>query len=139
MSKTRVLLAFLLAPLGPALYLVVMQLLSQSSGRYSLAMPLIFALPISYLSCVAFGVPLLRILRSRGALSSIAVVAVGSLLGIVVNYLFGHLFAALLDSRASTVPGIDIVIWGVLLGAMVAIPFVLIAGIPLLPAKDADR
>ncbi len=136
MNKTRVLLAFLLAPLGPALYLMVVQFLSQSSGRYSLAMPLLFALPISYLSCVAFGVPLLKILRARGALSGIAVVAVGALLGVIANYLFGHLFAALLDSRASTVPGIDIVLWGMLLGAMVAIPFVLIAGIPLLPAKD---
>jgi membrane protein YqaA with SNARE-associated domain len=139
MNKKRIRLAFLLAPLGPALYLIAVSLLSPSSSRYSLLMPLLFALPISYLSCLAFGVLLLKILRSHNALSAIALVAVGSLLGAVVNYLFGHLLATLLDSRTSTVPGIDVVTWGVFLGAMVAIPFALIAGIPLLPAKDGRR
>lgn len=139
MNEKRVRLAFLLAPLGPSLYLIVMSLMSHSSGRYSLVMPLLFALLISYLSCLVFGIPLLKILRSHGALSAITLVAVGSLLGIVINYLFGHLFAALLDSSTSSVPSSDTVIWGMLLGAMVAIPFVLIAGIPLLPVKDAEH
>ena len=139
MNNTRIRLAFLLAPLGPSLYLIVLTLLSQNSGRYSFVMPLLFALPISYLSCVAFGVPLLRILRAHGALSAVAVVVVGALLGIVVNYLFGHILAALLDSRENTVPSIDIVMWGMLFGAMVAIPFVLIAGIPLLPTRGEGK
>ena len=84
MNKTRVRLAFLLAPLGPALYLIAMTLLSRNTGRYSFGVPLLFALPISYLSCVAFGVPLLRVLRAYRALSAIAVVVIGALLGVIV-------------------------------------------------------
>jgi hypothetical protein len=131
MTKKRIRLAFLLAPLGPALYMLAVSVLSRSPGRYDELTILIFALPISYLSCLVFGVPLLGTLRSHSRLSAINFVAIASLLGIAVNYAFGFLFAAFLDSRAKIVPGIDVVIWGVLFGAMVAIPFALIAGIPL--------
>lgn len=131
MTKDRVRLAFLLAPLGPAVYMLAVSVLSGSPGRYDELMMLIFALPTSYLFCLLFGIPLIRILRAHNALSAVNFVVIASLLGIVANYAFGFVFAAFLDSRANVVPGIDVVIWGFLLGAMVAIPFALIAGIPL--------
>jgi hypothetical protein len=131
MTKNRIRLAFLLAPLGPAAYMLAVSALSRSPGRYDEVTILMFALPVSYLSCLLFGIPLLRVLRSRNKLSAINFVVIASLLGIVVNYTFGFVFAAFLDSRANILPGLDVVAWGVLLGAMVAIPFALIAGIPL--------
>lgn len=136
MTKNRIRLAFLLAPLGPALYLISVWLLSRGSGRHDVFMTLLFALPVSYLSCLAFGMPLLHVLRARDSLSAITVVTVGALLGVVVNYLFGYLLAALLGSNVSVVPVSHVIAWGLILGLLVAVPFVLIAGIPLLPRRN---
>ena len=118
--------------------MLALSALGQSQGRYNELTILVFALPISYLSCLLFGPLLLRILASHNMLSAINFVVIAALLGILVNYTFGFVFAAFLDSRANPVPGVDVIVWGAFFGAIVAIPFALIAGIPL-RAQAAHR
>lgn len=138
MNRKRLKLAFIFAPSGPTLYFVALSILSDFGYR-PVVMISLLSLPISYLSCLLFGIPLLKFLRSRGALSAISVVVIGSLLGIVVNYLCGHLLGALLDSSAAAALSIHVVKWGVIFGGMVAIPFALIAGLPLRPVRDGGN
>lgn len=133
----RTKLAYILAPIFPALYMLAIPYLSGSSytGRHDILLVLLFSLSVSYLSCLLLGFPLVKFLRKRNSLSLVNVVVGGVLLGMLVYYVFGYGFTALLDSSMESVSLIQVLAWGAALGALVALPFSLIAGFPLTHPK----
>lgn len=130
MSSNRIRWAFMLAPLVPALYLLVVGVASQSPVAYPELLILALVLAISYLSCFLFGIPLLQILRTREALQAPSFIGIASLLGVVVNLGATFLVGVLLDTKGQVLQ-LDVVLWGLIFGAMVSVPFAAIAGIPL--------
>ena len=134
MTINRTKLAYILAPAFPTLYMLVMPYISGSAytGRHDILLVLLFSLPISYLSCLLFGFPLIAFLRRKDFLNLINVVACGAVMGMLIYCLFGYGFSAFLDSYVSNVSLVKVLLWGAILGVMVALPFSLIAGIPLI-------
>ena len=137
MNRTK--LAYIIAPMFPTLYLVA--ILYSPGPPYTvpnyLLLVLMFSLPTSYLSCLFLGYPFVEFLRERESLNLVSVVVGGSLLGAVVFYFVGgHGFSALLGSSMSGDAHVRALISGAALGIMVALPFSLIAGLPLIHAKE---
>lgn len=130
--KTRMKLAFLLAPIVPSLFMVV---LLYSSGYKAVILALMFSIPISYFSCFVFGFPIISYLKKKQRLNIINIVLSGALLGAIVFYIFGFGFSALLDSYRHPLPNLVELVSGAVLGISVALPFGLIAGLPFFKIK----
>lgn len=131
-------LAYLISPLFPALYLLLLPFFLGASytGRYDMLLVLVFALPVSYISCLAFGIPLISFLRKKNSLNIINLVTAGAILGLIVFYMFGFGFAELLNSTKKPVPDLKELLHGAMFGILVSLPFSLIAGIPFLNTKN---
>lgn len=132
MLVTRQRLAFVLAPALPALYLLVMPILTKSvyTGRHDVFLVLLISLSVSYLSCFLLGVPLISFLRRNRFLNTIYLSVSSAVLGAAVFYVFGFGFSAVLDSSKSLMPSLSELFYGAALGVLVALPFGLIAGYP---------
>ena len=141
MIENRTKLAYLIAPIFPALYMLAMPYFSGShySGLHDTLMVLLFSLPISYLSCFFLGFPFVRFLKNRKYLSLVNVVAGGAVLGMFVYYIFGYGFSAFLDSSMSSVSHVSVLMWGAVLGVLVALPFSIIAGFPIIYSNRVDN
>ncbi|WP_157462078.1 hypothetical protein [Chitinimonas koreensis] len=133
MKIEKITLAFVLSPLFPVAYMLIMPYLSGGAyqGRYDVLLVLLFSLPTSYISCLLLGLPLVRALRKRSALTLVNVVGGGVVLGMIAYYLFSWGFAAFLGSSIELTAQAEVLVWGAILGVMVALPFGLIAGLPL--------
>lgn len=128
MSNRRLLLAFGLAPLLPSIIVVfAFRITSGSAATFALFFSLIF----SYLPCLIFGAPLIRVLKIYNALTVPFMVLFGGALGAIVYYGFGILLSELFSSPRSLLPNFKELCWGGLLGSSVALAFSLIAGFPL--------
>lgn len=127
MRKKRLVLAFLIAPLVPSIFIYMV---SGDIGKNWLILMLLYSILFSYIPSLLFGIPLVSWLKKKHRLNLVNVVMYGAVTGIMVFYAFRFVLAAMLDSSASLVPGISDLIWGALLGVFVALPFSLIAGIP---------
>lgn len=121
-------IAFLLAPLFPVVFFV---LIFMTSGSGLGVFAFLFSVPFSYVPCFLFCVSVMRILRARGMLSVTNVALCEAVLGAAVFYLFRFVLSAMLGSTAGVIPAVSELVWGVLLGLSVALPFGLIAGFPL--------
>lgn len=109
------------------------------TGRHNVVLVLLFALSVSYLSCFLLGAPLISYLRRHRVLNTIYLSIGGAILGAVVFYVFGFGFSALLDSSRSLMPSAGELFYGAMLGVLVALPFGVIAGYPLVGAtKDSE-
>lgn len=128
MRDKRVVLAFLIAPLIPSILLYVV---AGDIGKNWVIMMLLFSVFFSYLPSLLFGIPFVLWLQKKNRFNLINVMIFGAVAGMMVLYVFRFIFAAILDSSASLVPGISDLIWGAILGISVALPFSLIAGIPM--------
>jgi hypothetical protein len=74
-------LAFALAPIFPSLFFLVVLL---SAGHKTIMLTLLFSLPISYISCLLFGMPLVSFLKRINRLNIVNVVMSGAIVGAVV-------------------------------------------------------
>jgi len=140
MTKYRLKMAFIIAPLFPALFFLIMPFFSGASytGRYDILLILLFSLPVSYLSCFVFGWSLFKYLKKKQRLSVLSFVFYGALLGAVIFYIFGFGFSAFLDSSKSIAPSLKELLFGAFFGIIVAAPFSLIAGIPLINKQQSN-
>ena len=120
-------MAFLLAPLVPAVFFVLIFVIS-GSGFDIFAF--LISVPFSYVPCFLFCISAMKILRARGKLSVANVALCGVVLGAAVFYLFRFVFSFMLGSSADFIPAVSELIWGALLGLSVALPFGLMAGFP---------
>lgn len=128
MNKRRMLLALVIAPLIPVLAVILLPaLLGQKIFGNWLPFAILSGLVTSYLGAIAFGGPLISLLRKFGRLNIISVSLAGAASGAVVLCLFMNLFGLMLGSQPS-VNSVTLV-WGAGLGLTVAIFFCLIAGI----------
>ncbi|MFL1407370.1 hypothetical protein ACJO2E_18655 [Marinobacter sp. M1N3S26] len=128
MNKRRMLLALVIAPLIPVVAVILLPaLLGQQIFGNWLPFAILFGLVTSYLGAIAFGVPLISLLRKFGRLNIISVSLVGAASGSVVLCLSMNLFGFMLGSQPSV--NLATLVWGAGLGLTVAIPFCLIAGI----------
>lgn len=127
MSNKRIVLAFLIAPLVPSIYFLMMM---EFASKSVIVMMLIYSILFSYVPSLLFGIPFISWLQKKHCLSLVNVVIFGAVAGMIVFYVFRFVFAAMLDSSVSLVPGFSDLIWGALLGVFVSLPFSLIAGIP---------
>ncbi|WP_308366717.1 MULTISPECIES: hypothetical protein [unclassified Microbulbifer] len=128
MNNKRIILAFVFAPLVPTIYFLGFM---EPVGKNVILMLLVYSICFSYLPTLLLGLPLVSYLRKVHRLNLVNVVAIGAAGGMIVFYVFGFVFSAMLDSSKSVTPAISELIWGAILGMSVAIPFSLIAGIPL--------
>lgn len=133
MSISRLKLAFLLAPMMPSIFFLVSLGMSE---RNTIVMTLLFTLSFSYLSCLIIGVPLVAILKKKQCLNVVNIVISGAIIGSFVFYLFGFVFVAFLDSSKGLIPIPTELLWGALIGVLVAYPFSLIAGFPFWARTD---
>lgn len=141
MKANRIKIAYVLAPMFPTLFLLVVSYVGGLSAFQFTFLIVLFSLTVSYLSSALLGFPFVKFLRKRKALSFTTVVTGGALLGVFVNYLFGFGFSALLDSSMSSMPRDGVLMsgaWGAAFGVMVALPFSLIAGLPCIPSKQSE-
>lgn len=120
-------MAFLLAPLIPAVFFVLIFIVSGSGFDF---FAFLISVPFSYVPCFLFCVSAMKILRARGMLSVTNIALCGVVLGAAVFYLFRFVLSAMLGSSADVVPAVSELVWGALLGLSVALPFGLIAGFP---------
>lgn len=134
--RNRRILAFLFAPLIPSLFLVIALRLTDPKLA---AFVRVFSLSFSYLPCILFGIPAIRFLKKRGALSVVSISRLGILLGVVAFYIFGYVIAMALGSPRNIVPSFGELVSGALLGVSVALPFSLIAGFPLSNLRKSGR
>lgn len=131
MTPKRLKLAYLIAPIFPVL-LSLLFFQNENSARYSLLI-LIFSIPVSYLSCLLFGLPLISFLKKFEKLTILNISISGAILGSIVFYLFGFVFSYFLGSTPSTIlPSISELFFGAILGVSVAFPFGVIAGFPFI-------
>lgn len=130
-SKNRLILAYLLAPLIPTIIVVLLDEIFRhdKAGSATLLIAL-FSLPLSYLACLLGGSLLVYILNKMKALCLGYMLLGGFILGAVAWYFIGYLIAFLLESDRDLVPALLDIIGGGLLGVSVALPFGIIAGIP---------
>ena len=131
MRSTRLKWAYLIAPMLPSL-LSLLVFKNEINVRYSFLV-LIFSIPVSYLSCILFGLPLVSFLRKKEKLTIVNISVGGAILGSIVFYLFGFVFSYFLDSTPlSILPNLSDLIFGAILGVSVALPFSVIAGFPFI-------
>lgn len=128
MTLIRTKMAFLLSPIFPAIFFIIA---FKSTHINTILLTLLFAIPFSYISCIIFGMTLLSYFRKKECLNAINISLSGAVLGALVFYIFGFAFAAFLGSSKDMIPTLSELIGGALLGLLVAIPFCIIAGIPL--------
>lgn len=128
MNKRRITLAFLMAPLVPSIYFLSMM---DFASKNTIVMMLFYSLSFSYLPTIFVGIPLLLVLGRAGHLNILNVVIGGAIAGMIVFYVFGLVFMAMLGSAGNIAPSISGLIWGAISGISVALPFGLIAGIPM--------
>lgn len=128
MNKRRITLAFLVAPLVPSIYFLSMM---GFSNKNVIVMMLVYSVCFSYLPTICVGIPLLSVLGRTGHLNVLSVVIGGAIAGMIVFYVFGLVFMAMLGSVGNIAPSISGLIWGAIFGISVALPFSLIAGIPM--------
>ena len=124
----RKILAFIFPPLLPSLFFVFSLHLSDFK---IVALVLVFSLSFSYLPCILFGIPAVKFLEKRNSLSVVNMSLFGTLLGMVVFYIFGFVISMMLGSPKNIVPTFGDMMSGALLGISVALPFSLISGFPL--------
>lgn len=124
-------LAFLVAPIAPALYFSVLMFVPKAAniGVWSI---LIFfvSLFVSYLATLCFGLPVFAILKKTRRLNLINLVIAGCFIGVVSFYLASRCFVFFLDSSVDSQANLRELAWGVLFGGVVSSIFGLIAGLP---------
>lgn len=130
MSSARTVLAFLVAPVFPVLFSLYEYGDIESGNGVSLLIVLI-AFPVSYGASLLVGLPMIKILRRKQLLNIVTVTIGGAIFGAIAFYLFGFLFAALLESSRPVAPNTFELLYGAMLGVLVALPFGLIAGYPV--------
>lgn len=128
MEKTRLRNAYLIAPIVPSVILLVGFRLFDVRVFKFMAF---FSVPVSYIACLLFGMPLISLLKKKHKLNLLNLAVAGAVIGILVFYLFGIGFAAIMGSQVSFTPDAIQLLWGAGLGLSVAIPFGLIAKLPL--------
>jgi|GEM_PF-2218254 len=137
MNKFRLNLAFFIAPIFPALYMLFVAYIFGEgfSSKKEIFFIFLFSLPTSYISCLLIGAPSIRILDKIGLLCLVYLVLIAAALGGGIYYLFGYAFMIFLDSSMSGISPFEPLIWGSFFGVVVALPFSLIAGLPFLITK----
>ena len=138
MSAVRQRLAFAMAPALPALWIFIFLEYTNPGASGGVWEILIFAiaLSVSYLSCFLLGAPLILFLKNKRHLNLIYITIGGAMLGGVVFYIFGIVLAMTLNTPRTMVPYLFELIWGAALGILVALPFGLISGYPLMGSVD---
>lgn len=134
MTKKRLVLAFIFAPLVPTIYFLGFM---APAGENVAMMLLVFSIGFSYIPTLLLGLPLVSYLRKTQRLNLVNVVAVGAIGGMIAFYVFGLVFSAMLVSSKGITPAISDLVWGAIFGVSVAVPFSLIAGIPLSSSRGS--
>lgn len=129
----RLCLAILLAPLVPLAIVYLMPLLLErgESEDYGFKFFALLYLPFSYGAVFFVALPLFLFLRQRGMLNIPLMTVAGGLVGVLVWGGFTAIFSYLLDSSSSFKFSWLNIAWGIGLGVSIALPFSLIAGVPL--------
>lgn len=132
MTKARTVLGYIVAPAIPALYMMLMPLVTGSpySNRRVTITLASFSLFVSYAAFLLLAPPFLRWLSSRGRMTVLNVAVGGCILGAIAYYLFIHGFALLLGYWPPAAQ-MRAVAWGALFGLVTALAFVLVAGVPM--------
>lgn len=129
MNKNRLYMGSLIAPLVPTLLVVILPALFLGNQAFGDAflMAMAFSLITSHLAFFAFGVPIVLLLKRKGALSMASLSLAGALAGVLAFSCFLCIFGLLLESKAGI--GVIQIIWGATVGLAVAVVFSLISGI----------
>jgi len=137
MTLRRTCIASVISPLIPVVYLVSVSYVlgGVEAGRRDIALVLIFALSVSYLGFLVGGLPLIYLLYRARFLNFCALLIGGALLGAVIWYLSNTAFVWLLTSTRDGSSLLPELFWGMAFGVSVALPFGLIAGVPLRCAR----
>ncbi len=117
--------AYLLSSLVPVVF--VLFLIQTSENFQWNSFIVLFALFGSYLGTLVFGMPIVFLLRGLKLLNLPVLVLSGTVMGVLVFYIFMQLLSFLLESASSFTVGI--LIWGAVFGFTVSITFGLISGI----------
>ena len=132
---TRIELAYLTAPLGPATLLGCA--LSIFMGENGVGpMILIAFIFFGYLGSWVLGPLLVFVLKKVNLLSTLFISIGGAVLGFLIFYLLFLLFVAALGSHKEAIPSRSEILWGSGLGFSVALSFGLIAGFPLFKGRN---
>jgi hypothetical protein len=134
-KMTRTQLAYLTAPLVPAILLACMLYAFADRNWGSKAVFLSF-LVFGYIGCWALGPLLVLILKKLHLLSTLFISIGGAVMGFLVFYFLLFLFAMVLGSHASGIPSLPEILWGGGMGFSIALSFGLIAGFPLFKRRD---
>jgi hypothetical protein len=89
----------------------------------------LMAFPVSYLASVLFGWPLIGFLERKRRLYASNLLIGGAVFGAATFYLFGFGLAALLESTKLIAPSLGELLFGAVLGLLLALSYCLIAGI----------
>jgi len=126
----RQIAAILIAPLTPALAVILVAVVASMSWPFNESDYQIIigvASAVSYFSLLAVGLPVLRVLRKYGKLKLYHISLAGGVSGIVIFSLVQLTTALLFSSTAEY--GLLTLIWGFLWGFCVAMSYAIISGI----------
>ena len=140
MTELRYQLAIGIAPAAPALVMIGFGLAKGDLHSRWAILTVTFALVAGYVGYFVVGIPLIYFLRRMGWLTLPILVFSGTAAGIVILGGVGKLLGILLGSSGPFDLSyiLSYVLWGGMLGFVVALLFSLIAGIPVRAIRKND-
>lgn len=137
-------IAYLFCPFIPTTYFLAIPFFTSMTGAdvainsSYIYLVLLFSLPVSYLSCAVIGLPYLMYLRRRDEFYAVKIISGSAVAGAVIFYLFGFVFAALLNSSRPLLPSVAELGFGAFFGLSISIPFCMILRVPLIKPKVSN-